>query len=291
MDHADAEARGPLAAFLAARRATISTTEAGLPAIGYPRRVPGLRREEVAQLAGISVDYYTRLEQGRVRTASRAVLNSIGRALRLNEDEQRHLLQLAHPDGPDHCDEDDQTVCPLILRLLDNLVDTPALVMGRYLDILAWNRLGSALMGDLEAIEPRQRNYVRMIFLHPHTRALMVDWREQAQVAVSTLRMATCAWHDQPRLHELVGELSVRDDDFRTWWAEHVVTVRTFGRSRLSHPAAGTFTLDWQILATIDSEQVVAVASAAPGGPDHAAVRRLDAWAAARDLTSGPNPG
>ncbi|MGN9843594.1 helix-turn-helix transcriptional regulator [Nonomuraea sp. H19] len=278
-------ARGPLADFLTARRAAVTAAEHGLPEPPYPRRVPGLRREEVAQLAGISTDYYTRLEQGRVRTASRSVLNAIGRALRLSEDQQRHLFQLAHPEALEQPGEADQHISPQTARLLANLVDTPALVLGRYLDILAWNRLGAALLGDLAAMKPAHRNYVRMIFLDGHVRALQGDWRARAQEAVSSLRMAAGAHPDQPRLQELVGELSVRDEDFRTWWAEHLVTVHTFGHSRVRHPVVGEFSLDWQALTSIvDHEQAIVVLTAPLGSPDHETIRRLDGWARRQGL-------
>ncbi|RVX44540.1 helix-turn-helix protein [Nonomuraea polychroma] len=275
-----APSRGPLADFLTARRAAVSAAEHGLPEPPYRRRVPGLRREEVAQLAGISTDYYTRLEQGRVRTASRSVLSAIGRALRLNDDQHRHLFQLAYPDVLEHPGEADQHITPQTARLLINLVDTPALVLGRYLDILAWNRLGTALLGDLAATKPAHRNYVRMVFLDDHVRSLQADWRARAQEAVSSLRMAAGAYPDQPRLRELVGELSLRDEDFRTWWADHLVTVHTSGRSRLRHPVVGEFSVDWQALTSIDDQEHVIVLLTAPhGSPDHEAIKRLDAWA------------
>ncbi|MFI7707150.1 helix-turn-helix transcriptional regulator [Nonomuraea sp. NPDC049480] len=280
-----ASARGPLADFLTARRAAVTAAEHGLPEPPYPRRVPGLRREEVAQLAGISTDYYTRLEQGRVRTASRSVLNAIGRALLLNDDQQRHLFQLAYPEALEQPGDADQHVTPQTARLLANLVDTPALVLGRYLDILAWNRLCAALMGDLAAMNPAHRNYVRMIFLDDHVRSMQVDWRARAQEIVSTLRMAAGAYPDVPRLQELVGELSVRDEDFRTWWADHLVTLQTSGRSRLRHPVVGEFSLDWQALTSFeDQEQAIVLLTAPHGSPDHDAIKRLDAWARKQGL-------
>uniref|UniRef100_UPI003F49914F helix-turn-helix domain-containing protein n=1 Tax=Nonomuraea sp. CA-252377 TaxID=3240003 RepID=UPI003F49914F len=277
--------RGPLADFLSARRAAVTAAEHGLPEPAYPRRVPGLRREEVAQLAGISTDYYSRLEQGRVRTASRAVLAAIGRALLLNDDQQRHLFQLAQPTPGEQPGESEQHITPQTARLLANLIDTPALVFGRYLDILAWNRLAAALLGDLAALTPRHRNYVRMIFLDPHVRALQADWPARAREAVSSLRMAAGAYPDQPRLQEIVGELSVRDADFRTWWSQHLVTVHPFGRSRVHHPIAGTFDLDWQALANVDDhEQIIVLITTHPDSPDHAAIRRLASWASEQGL-------
>ncbi|MUL41650.1 helix-turn-helix domain-containing protein [Streptomonospora sp. PA3] len=272
--------RGPLAEFLSARRALVSARDAGLTGGGPTRRVPGLRREEVAQLAGISVDYYTRLEQGRLRTASRTVLNSIGKALGLDADQRLHLFKLANPDIDMGAAEDEQRVSPGVERLLEGLVGMPALVFGRYLDILAWNSLAAALLGDLAAMAPRRRNYVRMVFLEPATRAVFLDWRERAREAVSFLRMNSGARNGQPRLQELVGELSVRDDDFRRWWNQHLVSLRPFGATRVAHPAVGEFALEWEVLAAVeDDEQHIGLLSAAPGTPDHAAVLRLADWA------------
>ncbi|MGW0803307.1 helix-turn-helix domain-containing protein [Nonomuraea sp. NPDC002799] len=274
-----ASQKGLLADFLAARRAAVTAAEHGLPEPAYPRRVPGLRREEVAQLAGISTDYYTRLEQGRVRTASRAVLTAIGRAMLLNDDQQRHLFHLADPVVAEQPDAAEQRVTPQTVRLLANLVDTPALVLGRYMDVLAWNQLAAALLGDLAALPPKHRNYVRMIFLDAQVRAMQSDWPARAREAVSSLRMAAGAYPDQSRLHELVGELSVHDDDFRTWWSQHLVTVQPFGHNHVHHPIAGPFNLDWQALTSVDDqEQIVVLITAPPGSPDHAALRRLAAW-------------
>lgn len=289
MRRADAGPRGPLGDFLSTRRALITASDVGLPAAGYPRRVPGLRREEVAQLAGISIDYYTRLEQGRVRTASRAVLYAIGRALLLNDDQQRHLIQLAHPgDTAERRGDDCLRVKPQVERLLANLVDTPAVVFGRYLDIIAWNRLAVALLGDLAAMPPLHRNYVRMTFLDPHVRGMLVDWKERAQESVSALRLAAGVDCEQPRLRELVAELSACDQDFRTWWAQHLVTMRTSGHSRLNHPVAGRFSVDWQVLTSVeDPAQAIVLMSAPAGTPDHAAIRALDSWADGRGLTHG----
>ncbi|RJL35871.1 helix-turn-helix domain-containing protein [Bailinhaonella thermotolerans] len=281
-----ASSRGSLGEFLFARRAAVSAAEHGLPEPPYRRRVPGLRREEVAQLAGISTDYYTRLEQGRVRTASRSVLAAIGRALRLNEDQQRHLFKLANPGRAGRRGEGARQVGAQTARLLANLIDTPALVFGRYLDILAWNRLGSALLGDLSAMPARRRNYVRMLFLDPRVRALPDDWPARAREAVSSLRMAAGACPERPRLRELVGELSARDADFRTWWSQHLVNLHPFGHTRLHHPAAGTFDVDWQALTSIDEqEQAIVLITAPAGGPDHAAIRRLSEWADRQNLS------
>ncbi|GAA4942790.1 helix-turn-helix transcriptional regulator [Streptomonospora halophila] len=279
--------RGPLAEFLNARRALVSIRDAGIPFGGPSRRVPGLRREEVAQLAGISVDYYTRLEQGRLRTASRTVLNSIGTALGLDADQRLHLFKLADPELGLAVAEDEQRVSVGVERLLANVVGMPALVFGRYLDILAWNRSAAALLGDLAAMSARQRNYVRIVFLNPAIRSVFVDWRERAREAVSFLRMNSGARSEQARLQELVGELSVRDEDFRRWWNQHLVSLRPFGATRFDHPAVGEFSLDWEVLAVVeDDEQFIGLLSSDPESPDHDAVMRLADWAKERGLRS-----
>jgi|UPI00083059C8 transcriptional regulator with XRE-family HTH domain len=288
MDVSGSGSRGPLADFLSARRALVTAAEAGLPETGFPRRVPGLRREEVAHLAGISTDYYTRLEQGRLRTASPGVLHAVGRALRLDADQQRHLLRLAHPEEHRFSGADGDRVCPRTERLLANLADTPGLVLGRHLDILSWNRLGSALFADLGARDARHRNYVRMVFLDPHTRSLLCDWERHARDAVAHLRMSAgaTAGRGRARLEELVGELSVRDADFATWWGQHIVAATGFRTFRLDHPVVGRFELDWHALTAIEADgPVLSLLSAAPGTPDHAAVRRLDAWAEEQGIT------
>lgn len=290
MDSADSSRRGPLGDFLAARRASLRPADVGLPTNGRPRRVSGLRREEVARLAGISTDYYIRLEQGRVRTASRSVLNALGRALCLNADQHHYLGQLAHPDDDGRSEEMSfaQQIRPPVARLLTSLVDTPALVFSPCLDILAWNRLASALFGDLDAMEARHRNYARMIFLDPHTRSLVLDWKERAQEVVSSLRMALRLRSVQARTRDLVGELTIHDRDFRTWWGQHLITMRPRGRSRLNHPVAGKFSVDWQILINPDDHgQGIAVLSVPHGTPAHGAIQRLDAWARTQGLRHG----
>lgn len=279
--------RGPLGEFLSARRALVSAREAGIHDLGLSRRVPGLRREEVAQLAGISVDYYSRLEQGRLRTASRAVLNSIGLALRLDADQRGHLFKLAALDKDTSAPEDEQHVGVRVQRLLDSLVAMPALVLGRYLDILAWNTLAAALLGDLAEMSRYRRNYVRMVFLDPATRNVFVDWSDQARQVVSFLRMNSGARSSQARLRELVGELSLRDDDFRRWWNQHLVSLRPFGAARFDHPAVGEFSLEWEVLTVIeDDEQFVGLLSTAPDTADHDALTQLASWAGSRGIRS-----
>ena len=196
--------------FLKARRAELSPQSMGLPDNGTLRRVPGLRRGEVALLAAISTEYYTRLEQGRME-ASAPVLMTLARVLRLDDDQRDYLLELAGKDNARPRRRAAQKVRPQMRRLLDNLVDTPALVLGRRMDILAWNPLAAALMTDFSQIPEERRNSVRLVFTDPAMRNLYTDWEDVARTNVAFLRMEAADNPDDPRLSELVEELSVRD--------------------------------------------------------------------------------
>ncbi|WP_327145995.1 helix-turn-helix transcriptional regulator [Nocardia sp. NBC_01327] len=280
-----AERHNELGEFLRTRRAQITPDQVGLPAVGQPRRVAGLRREEVAQLAAISADYYTRLEQGRLTSASESALTAIARALRLDADDEIYLRQLARKSkvrrGPAV-----QRARPATELLLNNLIDTPAIVLGRHMDILAWNRLAAALFTDFAEIPVEQRNFVRMAFLDPAVRGRYVAWEATARICVEYLRMDAVEFPDDPRLMALVGELSVRDADFRDWWAARHVARKTFGAKTFHHPAAGELTLDWQMLACLDDpHQTILVMTAVPGTPSHQALRFLASWA---DPADGP---
>src|SRR3954467_10182796 len=185
---ADSDSRA-LGAFLKARRAQLTPQECGLPDPDSARRVAGLRREEVAQLAAISVDYYTRLEQGRVR-ASVPVLTTLARALSLDGDQETYLYELAgRSDARPRRRRPAQRLRPAMRRLLDQLTETPALVLGKRLDILAWNASASALYTDFDAYQPPRRNYVYVLFNDPTVRALHHDWIDAASSAVAALRM------------------------------------------------------------------------------------------------------
>lgn len=260
--------------FLQARRQELSPAAAGLPDDGR-RRVPGLRREEVALLASISPDYYTRLEQGR-RRAAEPVLEALARALRLDPDERAYLFELSGKDAGRPRRRRAQSVQPPLQRLLDNLVDTPAFVLGRRTDILAWNPLGAALFTDFGQLSPKERNFVRLVFCDPVVRALYVDWDYAAKACVAQLRMEASRDPADARLMALVGELSVRDPDFRRWWGDHRVAARTAGTKALCHPVAGELDLDWSTLTdAADPDQQLIALTAAPGTPSHAGLRRL----------------
>ncbi|UQV43211.1 helix-turn-helix domain-containing protein [Janthinobacterium lividum] len=264
-----------LGEFLRARRAELRPADAGLPEFGQARRVPGLRREEVAQMAAISTDYYTRLEQGRLH-ASRPVLAALARALRLDEAQEDYLYRLAHQGGALTRRRPPQRVGERTRRLLDCLCDAPALVLGRYMDVLAWNALGAALYLDFAAVPVAQRNLIRLSFLDPRVRGLYVDWEAIGRDCVSFLRMEAARFPDDPSLAALIGELSVHDADFRRWWAFHQVASANVGSKAYRHPLVGELTLDWQMLnCGEDLEQRIVVMTAPPGSAALAALRRL----------------
>ncbi|MFD3308646.1 helix-turn-helix domain-containing protein [Streptomyces sp. NPDC058656] len=269
-----------LGEFLKARRAELSPRTVGLPDAGTPRRVPGLRREEVAQLAAISTDYYIRLEQGRM-PPSAPVLQSLVQVLHLSDDQRDYVFELAGKASARPLRRSGQRVQPQLRRLLDDLTATPAIVLGRRMDILAWNSLGAALVTDFSLIPEKKRNYVRLLFTDPAMRQLYPDWERVARTAVAQLRMEAARYPQDPRLTTLVGELSVQDNDFRTWWAGHHVAALNVGTKTLHHPIAGELTLDWDTLtASTDPDQQLVVWTAEPGTPSHDGLRLLASWAA-----------
>jgi transcriptional regulator with XRE-family HTH domain len=263
--------------FLKARRAQLTPHEVGLPEAGTHRKVAGLRREEVAQLAAISVDYLTRLEQGRVQ-ASASVLLTLSRALRLDDDQQAYLYQLAG-QAPLPRRRPAQKTRPAMRRLLDQLTQTPAVVLGRRLDILAWNASATALYTDFAQIPARRRNYVRLLFTDPAFRGLHADWEHDARIVVASLRMEAARDPGDPELALLVGELSVQDADFRTWWATHQVTGAGYGVKHYRHPLVGDLTLDCDTWDSPDgSGQRLMVLTAEPGTPSHERLCILASW-------------
>lgn len=267
-----------LGAFLRARRGEISPEQAGLPAAGQPRRVRGLRREEVAERAMISTDYYTRLEQGRLTGASTSVLDAIADALNLGDDQRSYLYKLTNKKVTPRTAPAER-VRPQTQLLLDNLVNTPAVVLGQCLDVLAWNSLAAALFIDFGQVPRCHRNFVRLLFLDSEVRGRYVDWPSIARTCVAFLRMAVVERPAGPPLIELVGDLSVHDADFRTWWAERNVDYHTSGTKSLQHPVAGAFTLDWQLLRSAhDDGQTILVMTAPSGTRSQEALRFLGAW-------------
>ncbi|GGO20833.1 helix-turn-helix domain-containing protein [Micromonospora parathelypteridis] len=266
-----------LRAFLWARRARLAPEQAGLPARPGTRRVPGLRREEVARLAGVSTDYYIQLERGHNLNVSESVLKALARALQLDETERSHLLALARfrrsPAG--HQLMPAQRVRPSLRHTLDAL-DVPALVIGRRCDVLATNALGRALFTDFEALPRRGRNLARFLFLDDAARQLYLDWPEVARGAVASLHLYAGRNPDDAQLGELVDELSERDPDFRRWWADHDVHQYTYGAHRFRHPVVGELILNYEAFAhAADPEQVLGLYTAEGGSPSEQALRLL----------------
>ncbi|MBM9508743.1 helix-turn-helix transcriptional regulator [Actinacidiphila acididurans] len=260
--------------FLRTRRARVSPREAGLGTETGVRRVPGLRREEVARLAGVSVDYYVRLERGRQANASEAVLEALARALRLDTTERDHLFALARPGRAQALPV--QKVAPGLDRVLETMRDVPALVLGRRMDVLASNPMARAFYTDFEALPVRERNMVRFIFLNPVARGLYADWPESARGTVAVLHRYAGRFPHDPRLDELVDELSARDPDFRRWWAEHDVMRRAYGVKHYRHPVAGEMVLSYQSLTPEgDREQSLGLHFAEPGSPSEERLRLL----------------
>ncbi len=268
--------------FLRSRRARITPEDAGVAPQPGTRRVPGLRREEVAQLAGVSVDYYVRLERGRGGNVSEAVLDAVARALRLNDTERNHLVTLARPTRGRRRPEPPQRVSPGLYRLLDTLTDVPAFVLGRRMDVLANNRLGGALFIDFATLPRRERNMARYIFLDEHVRELYVDWKWAAHSVVAVLNLYAGQHPHDPLLAELIGELSLRDNDFRRWWGQHDVDSHGTGTKSYHHPLVGDLTLQYEALhPTADPDQTLGLYTAEPGSPSAQALALLAQWTAA----------
>jgi transcriptional regulator with XRE-family HTH domain len=244
--------------------------------------VPGLRREELAQLAGVSVAYYTRLEQGNGRNVSAEVLDSIARALRLTDAEHAHLTHLAKPKQHKKKPAGrPQQVRRGLLQLLDTLEGVPAYVSGRRTDILAWNRMAAAVFGDWGELPAQERNWARMVFLQPEYRDLFVEWEQKASDVVSFLRMDAGCCPDDPRLSALVGELSVKSEEFRRLWATHDVREKSYGVKHLRHPLVGELKLNFEAFRLADDEgQALMTYHAEPGSPSAEALRLLASWGA-----------
>ncbi|MCP3804363.1 helix-turn-helix transcriptional regulator [Allokutzneria sp. A3M-2-11 16] len=262
-----------LGEFLRACRARISPADAGVPDYGGRRRVPGLRREELARLAGISVPYYTRLEQGRVRNASDSVLDAVARVLRLSADERAHLYRLARGAGP----AEPERLRPSVRLMIESMKDVPALVMGRRTDVLAWNRLAHALLAPhRDFAAPQDVNLARLVFLDQHTRRLYVDYERKKRDAVAHLRMVAGAYPDDPGIAALVDELTALSEDFVALWSEYPVRNCAFNAREYDHPVVGRLTLTDELMLLPDDEgQRVVVYTAETGSNSAAALAAL----------------
>lgn len=277
-------ATSPLGEFLRARRASLSPTDVGLSPILVRRRVPGLRREEVAQLAAISTDYYTRLEQGRI-SPSPTVITAIARALGLDDDQRAYLVEISGlgstaPRRPRTSDTLTTTPLPHLQVFIDDLVTTPVFVIGPRTEIVAWNVMGAALITDFATIPEAQRYYIRLLITDPRMRQLYADWDDVTRLAVEQLRRLNATAPDDPRLVSLVRELSAIDTQFKQWWGTHDVAPRTAGTKTLRHPVVGTLHLDWSALTwNADADLQLIVWTAPPGSPTRERLLRLRALA------------
>jgi transcriptional regulator with XRE-family HTH domain len=278
--------------FLASRRARITPEQAGLRARGGRRRVTGLRREEVALLAGISVEYYTQLERGNVRGVSEDVLDAVARALQLDEIEKTHLLDLirAAKQRPARRQPTVQRVRPGVQRLLDTMTEAAAFVRNGRLDVLTANRLGYALYSEALVNPDRPANLARFVFLDPHSRTFYRDWEGIADAAVGNLRAEAGRDPYDQDLTALVGELSMRSDEFRARWAAHDVRQYRSGTQPFRHPLVGDLTLTYEALQiTADVGLVLIAYSAEPDSPSHEALTRLAKWSTT-DRSRAPRP-
>ncbi|GAA3213930.1 helix-turn-helix transcriptional regulator [Microbacterium terregens] len=269
-----------LADFLRAARARLTPEQAGIADFGR-RRVEGLRREELARLAGVSVDYYTRLEQGRSRSASPEVLDAIADALRLDDVERGHLHTIARPaPGARRRPAKPQQLASATKALLDTfeVALRPAFVLGRRLDVLGQNRLAALLVADFENMPPAERNQARFVFLDSHARELYVEWDQVAADTAAMLRMDAGRHPYDRALGQLVGDLSIQSPEFRRLWARNRVHQRSIGNKRYHHPLVGDLTVTYQALTPGDDfDQTIMVYDTEPGSSSVHALQLLAA--------------
>jgi transcriptional regulator with XRE-family HTH domain len=264
--------------YLRARRELVRPEDVGVPDLGSRRRVPGLRREEVALLAGVSSDYYVRLEQGRDQHPSQQVLDALARALQLDDDAAAHLHRLASPPARRRRKTPRPERVPAgILQLIESWSQTPAYVYGRYMDVLAANPLATALA----PYHVEGENLVRAAFLDPRVRDMYEDWERVTEATVAGLRALVGPDVDDPRLNELVGELSVRSERFRQLWARHDARPKRSGTTQIDHPQVGPLELNYEKLPIPDTDrQTLVVYHAASASPSAQALALLATTAA-----------
>lgn len=267
-----------LGTFLRAHRAAVRPEDVGLPGGTGVRRTPGLRREEVATLAGVSVDYYTRLERGRETRPSPSVVDALAGALRLSRDEHRHLRELVgrRPAQPSRT-ELSRGIRPGVRHLLEALRPNPAYVVGPINDLLAANPSGLRLLAGIDSWPVRQRNIIRYVFLHPTARRLYEDWDQMAPGVVAHLRAMAGEFAHTPEFVHLVGELTVKSNEFASLWERYEVDAHTSGLKRFRHPTVGRLTLGYEAMSLngTDGQRLIAY-YATPNTPDYDATVLLD---------------
>ncbi len=282
--------RAQVREFLTSRRERITPAQAGLPAYGGGnRRVKGLRREEVALLAGVSIDYYVRMERGNLAGASDAVLDGIASALQLDEAERAHLFDLARaaqPAPPRHRRAKTSGVTDVIQQILDAITEAPAWVRNARHDMLAANRLARALYAPVLADPRRPANNARFTYLDPAAREFFADWERAADDIAAMRRSEAGSNPHDKQLVELIGELATRSEEFRTRWAAHNVRFHRTGHKRLHHPVVGTLDLDYEAMEFPAHPGLTLLTySAAAGTPTADSLKMLASWAATAEQT------
>ena len=285
------DVRAQIREFLSSRRARISPEQAGLPVYGGDRRrVPGLRRSEVASLAGISPEYMTKLERGNATGVSESVLDGLAHALQLDEAERAHLEHLLRTAGstrPPRRRPSRHKVRPTVQRILDTMTGAPAFVLNGRLDVLAANDLGAALYSPVFAEPVRPANTARFVFLDPHATEFFRDYDKAANDTVALLRAEAGRDPYDRDLSDLIGQLSTRSDEFRTRWAAHNVRIHTTGVKLLRHPVVGDLDLPFESLPLpADPSQSILAYTAEPGSPTQDALHLLASWAATAKHTA-----
>ncbi|GLY29079.1 helix-turn-helix transcriptional regulator [Kineosporia sp. NBRC 101731] len=288
--------RDEVKAFLTSRRAKVTPEQVGLSMVNRGRRVPGLRRSEVADLAGVSVEYYAQLERGNLAGVSESVLDALSRALRLDEAERCHLLDLAAAAGPGRARRRKPIaaqVRPTVQRLLDLMPAVPAIINNAYLDTVAANDLGRALFAPVFDSSVRLHggpvNHARFTFLDARAQDFWTDWERAADDAVASLRVEAGRNPYDKNLSGLVGELSTRSEAFRRRWAAHDVRLHQLGTKHFRHPAVGEMHLNFEVLELPADPGLLLVTFTAPAGsPDADALALLATWAATQNPSELP---
>jgi transcriptional regulator with XRE-family HTH domain len=277
--------------FLTSRRARLTPQEAGLPTYGAPRRVKGLRREEVATLAGVSIDYYNRMERGNLNGVSESVLNAVANALQLDDVERVHLFDLARAAGSSGTRGrrivGQQRIRQTVQRILDGMTAVPAYARNGRLDILAVNQLGAALLPDLMAVSGTP-NLGRYLFLDPRAQDFYADWQAVARDCVAALRIEAGRNPFDRGLTDLIGELSTRSEPFRTWWASHNVRLHNSATKQLRHPVAGDIEVTGEALEVAANPGLTIIAyTVEPASKSAEALRFLASWASETSPAAG----
>ena len=287
--------RADIRDFLTSRRARITPQQAGLLAGGGRRRVPGLRREEVAVLAGVSTDWYTRLEKGHIAGVSEDVLEAVARALQLDEAERTYLFDLARAARPHRTPQrrNKAGIAPRVQWMLDTMTGSAAFVANGRLDILATNTLGWALHSPMFAQPRRPANFARFQFLDPAAQDYYASWDGAADITVALLRAEAGRRPHDTALRELVGELSTVSEEFRTRWAAHDVRIHHNGAKQFHHPVVGDLELGYCTLALPAEDAAdlrLTIYTAEPGTPSDDALKLLSSWAATQAATGAAQP-